>query len=170
MRKPIPKMRQLALPVALGCLSFQPLLAHSLASTELRSLAPTAGPVSGQIVDEKGVGLPGVNVIVKGTTTGTQTDANGRYTIQAPDGATLVFSFVGYASQEVAVGGRSTVDVALAPDSKSLTDVVVVGYLAQDRQNVSSAVSAVNVKEVTKQPVPTITQAIQGQVAGVQVT
>ena len=170
MRKPIPNMRQLALPVALGCLALQPALAHSLATTELRSLAPTAGPVSGRIVDEKGTGLPGVNVIVKGTTTGTQTDADGRYTIQAPDGATLVFSFVGYSSQEVAVGGRSTVDVALAPDSKSLSDVVVVGYLAQDRQNVSSAVASVDVKETTKQPVPTITQAIQGQVAGVQVT
>jgi len=125
--------------------------------------------VSGRIVDEKGAGLPGVNVIVKGTTTGAQTDADGRYTIQAPDNATLVFSFVGYASQEVAVGNRSTVDVALAPDSKSLSDVVVVGYLAQDRQNVSSAVGALDVKEATKSPVPTITQALQGQVAGVQV-
>lgn len=170
MRKPIPKMRRLALPVALSCLSLQPLLAHSIAPAKARWHAPAAGPVSGRIVDEKGAGLPGVNVIVKGTTTGTQTDIDGRYTIQAPDGATLVFSFVGYTSQEVAVGGRSTVDTALALDAKSLTDVVVVGYLAQDRQNVSSAVASVDVKETTKQPVPTITQAIQGQVAGVQVT
>jgi TonB-linked SusC/RagA family outer membrane protein len=169
MRKSIPKLRQLAVPVALGCLSLQPILAAPLATTSGSHLAPVAGPISGRIVDEKGAGLPGVNVIVKGTTTGTQTDADGRYTIQAPDGATLVFSFVGYASQEVAVGNRSTVDVALAPDSKSLSDVVVVGYLAQDRQNVSSAVGALNVKEATKSPVPTITQALQGQVAGVQV-
>jgi TonB-linked SusC/RagA family outer membrane protein len=170
MRKSTPKLRRLAVPVALGCLSLQPILASPLATTSASHLAPVAGPVSGRIVDEKGAGLPGVNVIVKGTTTGAQTDADGRYTIQVPDGATLVFSFVGYASQEVAVGGRATVDVALAPDSKSLSDVVVVGYLAQDRQNVSSAVAAVDVKEATKQPVPTITQAIQGQVAGVQVT
>lgn len=169
MRKSIPKLRRLAVPVALGCLSLQPILASPLATTGASHLVPVAGPVSGRIVDEKGAGLPGVNVIVKGTTTGTQTDADGRYTIQAPDGATLVFSFVGYASQEVAVGGRATVDVALAPDSKSLTDVVVVGYLAQDRQNLSSAVGALNVKEATKAPVPTITQALQGQVAGVQV-
>jgi TonB-linked SusC/RagA family outer membrane protein len=170
MRKPIPKVRRLALPVALSCLSLQPLVARPVVLAEAHWQAPVAGPVSGRIVDEKGAGLPGVNIIVKGTTIGTQTDIEGRYTIQAPEGATLVFSFVGYTSQEVAVGGRSTVDAALALDSKALTDVVVVGYLAQDRQNVSSAVSAVDVKEATKQPVPTITQAIQGQVAGVQVT
>jgi TonB-linked SusC/RagA family outer membrane protein len=169
MRKSTPKLRRLAVPIALGCLSLQPVLASPLAPTRNHRLASVAGPVSGRIVDEKGAGLPGVNVIVKGTTTGTQTDADGRYTIQAPDNATLVFSFVGYASQEVAVGNRSTVDVALAPDTKSLSDVVVVGYLAQDRQNLSSAVGALDVKEATKSPVPTITQALQGQVAGVQV-
>ncbi|RZK23339.1 MAG: SusC/RagA family TonB-linked outer membrane protein, partial [Hymenobacter sp.] len=169
MRKSVPKLRRLAVPVALGCLSLQPILAAPLAISNTRHLAPVAGPVSGRIVDEKGTGLPGVNVIVKGTTTGTQTDADGRYTIQAPDGATLVFSFVGYTSQEVAVGGRATVDVALAPDSKSLTDVVVVGYLTEDRQNVTSSVASLDVKESTKTPVPTVTQALQGRVAGVQV-
>jgi TonB-linked SusC/RagA family outer membrane protein len=163
-------MRRLVLPAALSCLPLQQLLAHNLATIENHWVVPAAGPITGRIVDEKGAGLPGVNVIVKGTSTGTQTNADGRYTIDAPDGATLIFSFVGYATQEVAVGGRATVDVALAPDAKSLSDVVVVGYLAQDRQNVSSAVAAVDVKEATKQPVPTITQAIQGQVAGVQVT
>ncbi len=170
MRKSVPKMGRLLVPAALSCLPLQPLLAHSLATTETTHLALAAGPVSGRIVDEKGVGLPGVNVLVKGTNVGTATNADGRYTIDAPAGATLVFSYIGYASQEVVVGDRATVDVALAPDSRSLSDVVVVGYLAQDRQNVSSAVAAVDVKEVTKQPVPTITQAIQGQVAGVQVT
>jgi TonB-linked SusC/RagA family outer membrane protein len=169
MRKSIPKLRQLAVPVALGCLSLQPVLATPLAATSSSHLAPVAGPVSGRIVDEKGAGLPGVNVIVKGTTTGTQTDADGRYTIQAPDGATLVFSFVGYGSQEVAVGGRATIDVALSPDSKSLTDVVVVGYLAEDRQNLTSAVAPLDVKEAQKTPVATTVQAIQGRVAGVQI-
>ncbi|RZL14318.1 MAG: SusC/RagA family TonB-linked outer membrane protein, partial [Hymenobacter sp.] len=169
MRKSIPNVRQLALPVALGCLSLQPLAASPLAPAAARWLAPAAGPVNGRIVDEKGAGLPGVNVVVKGSSVGTQTDADGRYSIQAPDGATLVFSFVGYASQEVAVGGRSTVDVALALDANALNDVVVVGYLTQDRQNVTSAVSALDVKEAEKTPVPTLTQAFQGRVAGVQV-
>jgi TonB-linked SusC/RagA family outer membrane protein len=168
MRKSTKKLRRLAVPVALGCLSLQPILAAPLVTTSTRHQA-VAGPVSGRIVDEKGAGLPGVNVIVKGTTTGAQTDADGRYTIQVPDNATLVFSFVGYASQEVVVGSRSTIDVALAPDSKALTDVVVVGYLTQDRQNVTSAVSNLNVQEAQKTPVPTLVQAFQGRVAGVQV-
>jgi TonB-linked SusC/RagA family outer membrane protein len=162
-------MRRLVLPAALSCLPLQQLLAHNLATVENHWVVPAAGPVTGRIVDEKGAGLPGVNVIVKGTSTGTQTNADGRYTIDAPDGATLVFSFVGYATQEVAVGSRSTVDVALAPDAKSLDDVVVVGYLTQDRQNVTSAVSNLNVQEAQKTPVPTLAQAFQGRVAGVQV-
>lgn len=80
-----------------------------------------------------------------------------------------MFSFVGYTSQEVAVGGRRTLDAALALAAKSLTDVVVVGYLTQDRQNVTSSVASLDVPEATKTPVPTVTQALQGRVAGVQV-
>ncbi|WP_223649637.1 SusC/RagA family TonB-linked outer membrane protein [Hymenobacter psoromatis] len=170
MRKSVPKMGRLLVPAALSCLPLQPLLAHSRAATETSRPASAAGPVTGRVVDEKGNGLPGVNVIVKGTSTGAQTNADGRYTIETPAGATLIFSYIGYLSQEVAVGDRPSIDVALVPDSKSLADVVVVGYLAQDRQNLSSAVGTLNVKEATKMPVPTITQALQGQVAGVQVT
>ncbi|RZK29226.1 MAG: hypothetical protein EOO63_09515, partial [Hymenobacter sp.] len=111
-------MRRLALPVALGCLAAQSLLAAPLAAAITSQPARVAGPVNGRIVDDKGLGLPGVNVVVKGTATGTQTDADGRYSIQAPDGATLVFSFVGYNSQEAVVGGRSTIDVTLAPSAQ----------------------------------------------------
>jgi TonB-linked SusC/RagA family outer membrane protein len=169
MRKSVPKMGRLLVPAALSCLPMQPLLAHEVAATATHELVLAAGPVTGRIVDEKGQGLPGVNVLVKGTNVGTATDADGRYTIEAPAGATLVFSYVGYTSQEVLVGNRATVDVALAPDAKSLGDVVVVGYLAQDRQNLSSSVASLDVKEAAKTPVPTVTQALQGRVAGVQV-
>jgi TonB-linked SusC/RagA family outer membrane protein len=166
-------MRRITLPVLLCCLSVQAVLvaAPAVASParEPVDITRPAAAVSGRVLDEKGAGLPGVNVLVKGTVNGTQTDADGRYTIEAPEGATLVFSFVGYASQEVAVGGRSTVDIALTADSKSLSDVVVVGYLTQDRQNVTSAVSSVDVKEATKTPVATVVQGIQGRVAGVQI-
>ncbi|WP_460500026.1 SusC/RagA family TonB-linked outer membrane protein, partial [Hymenobacter agri] len=134
-----------------------------------RVAMPMAAGVAGRVVDASGAGIPGVNVIVKGTSVGTQTDADGRYSIEAPEGATLVFSFVGYASQEVLVSGRSAVDVTLTVDSKALGDVVVVGYLTQDRQNVTSAVSSVNVQEAAKTPVPTLVQGLQGRVAGVQV-
>lgn len=169
MRKSVPKMGRLLVPAALSCLPLQPLLAHEVAATEIHKLTLAAGPVTGRVVDEKGQGLPGVNVLVKGANVGTATNADGRYTIDAPAGATLVFSYIGYASQEVAVGDRATVDVALAPDSRSLSDVVVVGYLTEDRQNVTSAVASLDVKEATKTPVPTVTQALQGRVAGVQV-
>lgn len=169
MRKSVPKMRRLVLPAALSCLPLQPLLANTAAATELRKDAAAAGPVTGRIVDEKGQGLPGVNVLVKGTNVGTATNADGRYTIEAPAGATLVFSYIGYTSQEVTVGDRTTVDVALAPDTRALSDVVVVGYLTQDRQNVTSAVSSLDVREAAKAPVPTLVQGLQGRVAGVQV-
>jgi TonB-linked SusC/RagA family outer membrane protein len=162
-------MRRLVLPAALSCLPLQPLLAHAVATPDTRKEILAAGPVTGRIVDEKGQGLPGVNVLVKGSNVGTATDADGRYTIEAPAGATLVFSYIGYVRQEVVVGDRSAVDVTLAPDANSLSDVVVVGYLAQDRQNVTSAVSSLNVKEAEKTPVPTLAQAFQGRVAGVQV-
>ncbi|WP_165822294.1 SusC/RagA family TonB-linked outer membrane protein [Hymenobacter edaphi] len=126
--------------------------------------------VTGRVRDEKGQGLPGVNVVVKGSSNGTQTDAEGRFSLNVPDNATLVFSFVGYAAQEVALGGRTSVDVALVPDNRALSEVVVVGYLTENRQNVSSSVSSLDVKEATKAPVATTTQALQGRVSGVQVT
>ena len=171
MKKPVPKnLRRLLLPAVICCLPIQPLLAGAPAENRtLLASAAVAGPVAGRITDEKGAGLPGVNVIVKGTSTGTQTDADGRYRIEAPDGATLVFSFVGYAAQEVAVGSRGTIDMALVLDNTALSNVVVVGYLTQDRQNLSSATSSLDVKEANKTPVPTVGQQLQGRTPGVSV-
>ena len=173
MKNRVPKMQALAMPVLLGSLLLQP-GASWAATPGAHAPAPAMrrvadSPISGRITDEKGVGLPGVTVLVKGTTNGTQTDADGRFSIVAPADATLVFSFVGYATQEVAVGGRSSVDARMVTDTQGLSEVVVVGYLAQDRQNITSAVSTLNVKEATKAPVATITQGLQGRVAGVQV-
>ncbi|MBX0289249.1 TonB-dependent receptor [Hymenobacter sp. HSC-4F20] len=126
--------------------------------------------VTGRVLDEKGAGLPGVNVVVKGTSNGTQTDMEGRYTLTAPDNGTLVFSFVGYTSQEVPVSGRTTLDVNLAPDSETLSEVVVVGYGTQRKQDVTGAVARIEGKEIVNQPVQTPTQALQGKTAGVQIT
>ena len=169
MKKSVPKMHRLLLPAVLCCLPLQPLFAAAAGNVAEQAAQPVAGPVAGRITDERGNGLPGVNVIVKGTTQGAQTDVDGRYSLpNVPDGATLVFSFVGYTAQEVAVGGRGTVDVQMAPNGR-LDEVVVVGYLAQDRQNLSSAVSSLDVPEATKAPVATVVQGIQGRVAGVQI-
>ncbi|TGE14233.1 TonB-dependent receptor [Hymenobacter elongatus] len=125
--------------------------------------------VTGRVIDEKGAALPGVNVTVKGGSTGTQTDADGRYSLSVPDNATLVFSFIGYAAQEVAVVGRTTVDVALAPDTETLSEVVVVGYGTQQKRDVTGAVARVEAEEIVNQPVQTPTQALQGKTAGVQI-
>ena len=174
MKKLVPKMHGLAVPALVGSLLWLPGVSPAVAAPVARlttlQQAPGDSPVTGRITDGTGAGLPGVTVLVKGTGKGTQTDADGRYTITAPAGATLVYSFVGYASQEVAVGGRSSIDATLAVDAQGLSEVVVVGYLAQDRQNVSSAVSSLNVSEATKAPVATATQALQGRLPGVQVT
>ncbi|MBJ6111093.1 TonB-dependent receptor [Hymenobacter sp. BT523] len=172
MKKSVPKIPGFAVPVLLGGMLSLPGLHPAMAAPAARPFSVQQAadtPVTGRITDENGAGLPGVTVLVKGTSTGTQTDADGRYSLVAPAGATLVFSFVGYKTQEVAVGGRTAVDARLATDTQGLSEVVVVGYLAQDRQNVTSAVSSLDVKEANKAPVATATQALQGRLPGVTV-
>ncbi|PJJ59594.1 SusC/RagA family TonB-linked outer membrane protein [Hymenobacter chitinivorans] len=172
MKKPVPKMGRITLPALLCCLPLHAALAEAAGVVLPAARAVTAAadiPVTGRVVDENGAGLPGVNVLVKGTAIGTQTDADGRFSLTAPDTGTLVFSFVGYAAREVPISGSAPLSVSLVPDAKSLSEVVVVGYLTQDRQNVTSAVSSLDVKETVKAPVATITQGIQGRVSGVQV-
>ncbi|UOQ71974.1 SusC/RagA family TonB-linked outer membrane protein [Hymenobacter cellulosilyticus] len=114
--------------------------------------------------------MPGVTVLEKGTTNGVTTDADGRYTLTVGDNATLTFSFVGYLSQDVPVSGRSEVNVALGVDAKLLNDVVVVGYLVQNRQDVTGSVASVSAQEVRRAPVASVGEAIQGRMPGVQVT
>ena len=173
MKKSVPKTHRLAVPALLGGLLLLPMAGQAAVAPDNLTVAllqAADAPISGRITDEKGVGLPGVTVLVKGTSNGTQTDADGRYSITAPAGATLVFSFVGYTSQEVAVGGRTAIDTQLRVSAQGLSEVVVVGYLTENRQNVSSAVSSLDVREATKAPVATATQALQGRLPGVQVT
>ncbi|TGE29173.1 SusC/RagA family TonB-linked outer membrane protein [Hymenobacter metallicola] len=175
MKKPVPKMTRITLPALLCCLPLQAALAEvaappSSASCFPRAVALADVSVSGKVVDSKGEGLPGVTVLVKGTSTGTSTNADGTFLLIAPAGSTLSFSYVGYIRKEVTVTeATTTLNVALAEDVNALSEVVVVGYLQQDRQNVTSAVSSVDTREAAKAPVPTLSQAIQGRVAGVQV-
>lgn len=132
------------------------------------SIAPIR--ITGKVTDgPSGVGLPGATVQVKGTTTGTVTDGNGVYSIQAEENATLVFSSIGFQKMEVAVGGRTTIDVSLLEDTKSLTEVVVVGYGTQRKIDVTGAVAQVKGEELVRQPVLSATQALQSKVAGVQI-
>jgi TonB-linked SusC/RagA family outer membrane protein len=111
--------------------------------------------------------LPGVNVIIKGTTTGTSTAFDGTYRLSVPDNATLVFSFVGFVTQEVAVGNRTALDVKLAPDSRALSEVVIIGYGEQSNRNRLQAVSTVKAEAFANVPAISPQQLLQGQAAGV---
>jgi TonB-dependent starch-binding outer membrane protein SusC len=126
--------------------------------------------VSGKVTDENGSGMPGVNVLVKGTTTGTSTDVDGKYKISVPgDDAVLVFTFVGYASQEVTVGSRTVNDVALTPDVETLTELVVTGYAVQEKKDITGSVGVVKTSDLVSVPASNADQMIQGRVAGVTV-
>ena len=120
---------------------------------------------------EDNTGLPGVSVVAKGTTQGTQTDADGNYSITLPANiGTLVFSFVGVATQELAVGNRTVINVAMSNDSRSLNEVVVTGYGAQSKRNLTGNIARIASRDIENIPVPSVEQAIQGKVAGVQIT
>jgi TonB-linked SusC/RagA family outer membrane protein len=126
--------------------------------------------VTGRIVDEKGGGLPGVTVQVKGTTVGTSSESTGRYSLRVPAGSTtLVFSFVGMASQTIAIDGRKQINVTLKEDVRALDDVVVVGYGTQKKSQTTGAISSVTSKEIAELPVSNARQALQGRAAGVDV-
>ena len=135
------------------------------------AVAPQNVPVSGRVTDAKGEGLPGVTVLVKGTTIGTSTGADGSFSLSAPENSTLVFSSIGYKNQEVAVtGATSSIAVRLSDDQQSLNEVVVVGYGTQTRQDLSTSVASVGAAALARQPVAGFDQALQGQAPGVQVT
>lgn len=126
--------------------------------------------VSGKVSDEKGVGLPGVSVVVRGTTQGTTTDGSGNFKINVPNASsTLVFSFVGYGRQEVVVGGKAVLNITLSPDDQSLNEVVVVGYGSQLKKEITGAVQTVSAQEIKDLPVSQIGQKLQGRLAGVQI-
>jgi TonB-linked SusC/RagA family outer membrane protein len=114
--------------------------------------------------------LIGVNVIRKGTSEGTVTDVDGAFTMLVPSDGILVFSYIGYQEQEVAVNGRTSLQIYLEKDSKLLDEVIVTGYRRETRSTVSSAISSVKAERIEKLPVLGFEQALQGQVAGLQIT
>lgn len=127
--------------------------------------------VSGKVSDEAGQPLPGVNVLVKGTSQGTVTDANGGFSIgNVGDNSILVFSFIGYVAQEVAIGAQTNIAIAMEPDVKSLEEIVVVGYGEQKKSLVTGAISSVKSDELQTVSVGSIDQAIQGRTAGVNMS
>ena len=135
-------------------------------------LVSAALAVTGLVSDENGQGFPGVNIIVKGTTSGTTTDANGRYALEVADeNATLVFSFVGYVEQEVALGGRTVVNVQMQPNLQALEEVVVTALgIERAQKSLGYATTKVNSEELTINRTSNPLNALQGKIAGVNIS
>ena len=125
--------------------------------------------VSGTVADETGSPLPGVTILLKGTTRGTTTDLDGKYSITAPSSGVLVFSFIGYNNAEETIGSRTKIDISLNPDVSNLEEVVVVGYGTQKKSQLTGAISSVGNKEIQELPITDARQALQGRAAGVDV-
>lgn len=127
--------------------------------------------VSGKVADSTGAGLPGVSVVVKGTTTGVITDMDGKYTIsKVPENATLQFSFVGMKAQEVAVGNKTNINVKLEEENIGIEEVIAVGYTTQKKKDLTGSVASVNIEELSKSGYSNVLQAVQGRMSGVNIT
>ncbi len=146
------------------------------AQTSQQVAAPAAAFVDKRITgrvlsSEDNAPLPGVSIVAKGTNIGTVSDVDGRYALTVPDEVqALIFSYVGYESQEVAIGNRTTIDLNLVVDNRSLSEVVVVGYGTQKRSDLTGAVSSVSGEELKSLPVRSVNEALQGRAAGVVVS
>ncbi|MEM6541663.1 MAG: TonB-dependent receptor [Bacteroidota bacterium] len=138
--------------------------------TNVAVLSQSTITVSGVVSEVSGQPLPGASVVVQGTSIGTQTDFDGNYTLDnVLDNGTLVFSYIGYAPQEIAVNNRTVINASLQEDTQRLDEVVVVGYGEQKRSDITGAVVSVKSEEIVKLPTLTAVQAIQGKVAGVNI-
>lgn len=140
---------------------------------DIETLTEKAPPteIRGKVTDTKGEALIGVSVMVKGTAVGASTDVNGNFTINAPDGSnTLVFTYIGYTTQEVSIGGRTTLNVQLSQSTEALQEIVVVGYGTQKKSDLTGSLVSVTAKDIKDQAFSNINQALQGKVAGVTFT
>jgi TonB-dependent starch-binding outer membrane protein SusC len=146
----------------------EPSLIQTIESEE--QVAPVA-LISGRIMDENNQPLPGVNIVVKGTTNGTTTDADGKFAINVPDeNAVLSISFIGYASQEILVGNRTEINISLTLDVLSLQEVIVIGYGTVEKKDITGSVSKANMSDIQKAPVRSFDEALAGRLAGVVVS
>ena len=125
--------------------------------------------VQGKVTSkDDGAGLPGVSIVVKGTTIGTTTDQEGNFSLQVSNAdAVLVFSFIGYMTQEVPVGAQTNINIVMESDIETLSEVVVVGYGETKKESLTSAITAVKGKELTKSPQPNLSNSFAGRVSGV---
>ncbi|QJX45800.1 TonB-dependent receptor [Hymenobacter taeanensis] len=148
------------------------LLAIPVAALSVAQVFAQTRTISGRVTDRAtGEGLPGVTVLVKGSTAGVSTNSDGSFTLTAPTGASvLTFSSVGFIASERTIGNASQINIALAADTKSLSEVVVVGYGTQERSELTGAVTSVQAQEFKNTPIVSVDQALQGRAPGVQIS
>jgi TonB-linked SusC/RagA family outer membrane protein len=125
--------------------------------------------ISGKVIDNTGLGLPGVSILEKGTTNGTVTNMDGEYTVQVSPQATLVFSFIGFETQEIQINGRTTINIEMTESVVGLDEVIVVGYGKMVVKDLTSSITTIKADELEKSPTGQAMQALQGKVAGLQV-
>jgi TonB-linked SusC/RagA family outer membrane protein len=134
-----------------------------------KALAQGGNPITGTVLDEKGAPLSGVSILVKGTTTGTTTDSAGRFSIRVAKGATLVFSYIKYGTQEIPITGQRTISVSMTPTTTSLNDVVVVGYGTQRKATLTGSVAQIGAAEIVTTKNENIENMLTGKVPGLQI-
>jgi TonB-dependent SusC/RagA subfamily outer membrane receptor len=142
-----------------------------LGTIVLPAANPLAVTITGRVTDDKESGIPGVNVLLKGSVTGTTTNTDGSYSLSIPEvkagSGILVFSFIGYVTEEIPLNGRNTIDVTMIADIKSLNEVVVVGYGTQQKKDLTTAISSVKGAEINAIPTLSPGQALAGKMAGI---
>lgn len=126
--------------------------------------------ITGTVVDESGMPMPGVNVVVENTNRGVQTDFDGNYSIEANDGNHLVFSYIGFAFQRVAVANKQIIDVKLIEDAAALDEVVVIGYGTQSKRTLTDNVAKLTAEDISEVPTPSVLNSIAAKAAGVQIS
>lgn len=141
-----------------------------MGNMEIHQIAQQSSTIKGVVKDQKGEPLIGVSIVVKGTTNGTASDFDGNFTLDVPDNSTLVFSFIGFKSQEVRYTGQKTLNIVLAEDSETLDEVVIVGYGSQKKGEITSSVTSVKASDFNKAPVVNPMQLVEGRVAGLTVS
>jgi len=146
------------------------LLENNLVVLKSQNTVITRATITGKVTNSAGEPVQGASVRVKGSDAGTTTDASGNFSITVPDSAVLVFSYVGYADQEITTAGKTTIDVVLVEGGKELEQVVVVGYGTQRKIDVTGSIATIKGDEISKQPSINPISGLQGKVAGVQIT
>ena len=167
MKKTYPIKQRVARWSILFMMAFAMPLFSTLGSTNLNAVA--ASKLTGTVTDENGAGMPGVTIAKKGTSSGANSDVNGKYSIDVNPGDVLVYSFVGYKSQEVKITNQSVLNIQLAVDAKSLEEIVVTGYGNQKKKDFLGSSSSIKSATIQEMPVVSVESAMQGRMTGVQV-